>query len=97
MGNKKSVLVENMNECLICGNPNIEIHHCFFGVSKRHIADEYGYIVPLCSYHHKYAKDSPHRNRDVDLKYKRLAQRHYEAYKGNREDFIRLMGKSYIY
>jgi len=46
--------------CLLCNNNAIEQHHIFFGRGIRQLADEHGYIVPLCHYHHEWA----HRQKD---------------------------------
>lgn len=95
MANKKSELTDNMECCFVCGSPYIQIHHCFFG-AKRPISDKLGYILPLCMEHHTAGRNSPHKNREVDLTYKRLAQTHYELTRGSRNDFIQLFGKSYL-
>lgn len=95
MATKKSVLVTDMSYCIVCGNPNREIHHVFFG-AKRPISDKFGYILPLCYEHHRTGRDSPHQNRFTDLKYKRMAQIHFEKVHGTRQDFIRVFGKSYL-
>ena len=39
--------------CLICGKPNVEVHHLVFGISKRKLADSDGLTIPLCSEHHE--------------------------------------------
>lgn len=79
---------------MVCGRPNPHVHHVTFGAKKK-FSDKYGYLLPLCYEHHE-GMAGPHRNREVDLIYKRLAQAHYEAHIGTREDFIRETGKSYI-
>lgn len=93
----QSALVSDMKKCCVCENTqNIELHHIFFGHSKRHIADELGYVLPLCRYHHTQSKDCPHKSISKDLAYKKLAQIHFEENKGKRELFIELIGKSYL-
>lgn len=94
MGKKASVLVDDMEHCLVCGRPHPHTHHIFFNAKKR-FSDKYGYLIPLCFDHHE-GDNGPHRNRETDLVYKRMAQMHYEEHHGTREDFIREVGKSYI-
>lgn len=91
---KKSALIEDMSVCMVCGRPHPHAHHIFFG-PKKAFCDRYGYLIPLCYEHHE-GMQGPHRNREIDIAYKRMAQRHYEAHIGTREDFIRELGKSYI-
>lgn len=91
----ESVLVDDIKHCFICKAPNPQMHHCYFG-AKRKIADKYKFIIPLCYLHHTGSKDSPHQNREIDLVYKRMAQRYYESELGTRSDFIKEFGKSYI-
>lgn len=95
MSRTKSVLVDDMEHCIVCGSPYIEVHHVFFG-AKRPIADKYGYVLPLCNKHHTGSAECPHKNRAIDLAYKCIAQKHFEANRGNRAMFIELFGKSYL-
>lgn len=94
MGKKKSALISDMTVCMVCGKPNPHLHHVVYG-SRKTFSDKYGYYLPLCYEHHE-GINGPHRNREVDLRYKRAAQMHYEAHHGTRDDFIREVGKSYI-
>lgn len=90
-----SVLVDSLDYCLECGKPHPHKHEVFFGTSKREKSIKYGYVIPLCYEHHE-GNNSPHRNRVVDLRYKRMAQEHFERNYGSREDFIREFNKSYL-
>lgn len=90
-----SVLADDMEHCLLCGRP-AELHHCFAGVANRKLSDKYGYIVPLCPEHHRTGEFAVHRNRNADLLIKRRAQQHFETHVGNRSDFIRIFGRSYL-
>lgn len=92
----KSVLVDDMDKCIVCETSYPEVHHIFFGVAKRPISDKYGYVLPLCKEHHTGSSQCPHRNRKIDLAYKTMAQKHFEQYKGNRAMFIELFGQSYL-
>lgn len=82
-------------ECAVCGNPYVEIHHIFHGSHRRKFADKYGYVIPLCRKHHT-GTHGIHFNIVLDTYWKQLAQQHYEAHYGTRDDFIRECGKSYL-
>lgn len=81
--------------CVYCGSPNTHIHHIFFGAANRKKADSWGYVIPLCREHHLGA-NGIHRNRGMDLRWKELAQRHYEEHHGSRANFIKEFGRSYL-
>lgn len=91
----KSIIVDDMDHCLVCGRAYPEIHHCIFGTSNRKKSDQYGLIVPLCADHHR-GDSGPHKNRSFDLYLKRAAQIAFELHYGNRDDFIKEFGKSYL-
>lgn len=95
MGKAKSAVVSDMEHCFVCGNPNIEIHHIFFGTANRKISDEYGYVVPLCPIHHRGDKGA-HFDSGLDGTLKKMAQTHFEYIHGSREFFIKTFGKSYL-
>lgn len=90
----KSVLTDQ-NKCAICGSPCVQWHHVFFGTANRKISDHYGYIIPLCREHHT-GQVGVHANHQMDLYFKKIAQKHFEENTGSREDFIRVFGKSYL-
>ena len=91
----KSIIVEHMDRCAICGSPYVEIHHAIHGTANRKIADKYGLTIPLCHEHHLGAL-GPHLNRTVDLTYIKAAQRAFESKVGTREEFRSLFGKSWL-
>lgn len=92
---KKSIIVEDMTKCILCGSPNVEIHHAIHGTANRKIADKYGLTIPLCHKHHLGVL-GPHLNRTVDLTYIKAAQRAFESQVGTREEFRKLFGKSWL-
>ena len=101
----KSIL-QTEKQCFLCGctTPSgyfdgLEVHHVFFGYSskKRDRSEELGLTVWLCGETcHRNGKKAVHRNRETDLFIKRHAQEVYEATYGNRADFIRDFGRSYL-
>lgn len=59
-----------MKECIICGQP-AERHHIVYK-SQGGLDIPLNYVF-LCHYHHR-SKDGPHKNREIDLKYKTMLQ-----------------------
>lgn len=92
----KSILVDDLEHCIFCYSPNVEIHHVFFGSANRSISDRHKLIIPLCKKHHTSSGDCPHQNRIIDLSLKCWAQSIYEREIGSREDFRKDFGKSYL-
>lgn len=97
MGKTKSIIVDCMDNCFVCGSPYVEVHHVMYGNANRKLSDKYGLIVPLCQEHHR-GQTGVHfkPNEGLDLHLKKLAQKHFEAHFGARNEFIRVFGKSYL-
>lgn len=90
-------IIQKEKQCLVCGTTyNLHSHHIFGGTSNRKQSEKYGLKVWLCAYHHNMSNDAVHFNKHLDNHLKQMAQRHFEARYGNREEFIRIMGKSYL-
>ena len=89
-------VIHNVRQCWVCKSANVEEHHVFFG-RNRNNAERYGYKVWLCPKHHRGRPDGVHGgNRELDLRLKRIGQRHFERM-FDREKFIEVFGKSYIW
>lgn len=95
MAAKKSAIIEDMEHCVVCGSPYVQIHHIFFGTSNRKMSDKYGYVAPLCREHHT-GNTGVHFNKFLDLYLKQMAQTHFEANTGTRNEFRKVFGKSYL-
>lgn len=93
-------MVENIKDyfggeaCYVCGNSEVVRHEIFYG-KNRQTSIKNNFIVWLCPYHHNTSNFGVHFNRELDLDIKRKAQRKYEI-ENSREDFIKLIGKSYL-
>lgn len=88
-------IIQKERECFFCKTTNnLHLHHIFFG-PNRNISDKNGLTVYLCAYHHNISNESVHMNRELDLNLKKYAQLRYEK-KHTREEFIKLIGKSYL-
>ena len=98
MGRKQkeieSALVDDLDVCFVCKRERQQIHHVFGSFNRKH-SDEYKYILPLCEEHHT-GTNGVHRNKQMDIHFKQLAQRHFEQHHGTREDFINIFGKSWL-
>lgn len=90
---QKSIL--EGNGCYICGNPNTEVHHVFYGRNRK-ISDENGFTVRLCAEHHRglCGVHGMYGHR-LDEYLKRSCQRKYEK-SHSREEFMRLIGRNYL-
>lgn len=97
-------IIQTEKECYLCGcripygfYDGLEDHHIFFGTSNRAKSEKLGLKVWLCGETcHRTGKRAVHRNRETDLLIKRHAQEVYEDTYGNRTDFIREFGRSYL-
>jgi hypothetical protein len=91
----ESVLQE-VKECFVCGTTyNLHSHHIIYGTSNRKQSEKYGLKVWLCQEHHT-GSCGVHFNRDLDMHLKKLAQKHFEAYIGARNEFRSIFGKSFL-
>ena len=82
--------------CYICGNPDTEVHHIFFGRKNRQISDENGFTCKLCYVHHRgfFGVHGTNGHR-LDLFLKKECQRKYEE-THTRKEFMRLIGRNYL-
>ena len=90
----KSALVDDMDVCFVCKRERQQVHHVFGSYNRKH-SDKYAYVLPLCEEHHT-GKNGVHSNRQMDIHFKQMAQRHFEKNHGSRQDFMKVFGKSYL-
>lgn len=87
-------IIQHEKKCYECGRTtNLHLHHCIHGNANRKHADRFGLTCYLCQMHHTELHD---RNNEMDRRYMRLAQTSFESVHGNRNDFIKIFGKSYL-
>lgn len=60
--------------CSVCGRPYSELHHIVFRSQAIYMKEVKLNHKYLCIEHHK-GNDSPHKNKQVDLKYKKELQK----------------------
>ena len=92
---KQSILVPDMETCMVCGRPNAEVHHVLYGVSNRKWSEKYKLVVPLCGEHHRGSDISPHFNREFDLRLKKYAQERFQEEYPDL-NFREIFGKNYL-
>lgn len=90
----KSIL-QTQKQCYFTGRTDkLHCHH-IYGAGNRRISDREGFTVYLIPELHNMSSKGVHFNRELDLQLKRDCQRKYEE-THSREDFIKLIGKSYL-
>ena len=68
-----SVLVDDLQHCIVTGSPEVAIHHVFNGANRSR-SEAYGFIVPLRPDWHNMTPYSVHMNQEFDESLKRQAQ-----------------------
>ena len=90
----KSILVDDMEQCMLCGAPNPHVHHVFCGPNRKW-SEKYKLTVPLCYLHHNGSNAGVHFDKCLDLALKEMAQRRFkEEYPD--ENFVAIFGKNYL-
>lgn len=92
--NRFSVFTDDLEHCILCGKPREHLHEIIYGKNRIN-SIKYNFVIPLCANHHT-GKDGIHFNKDLDLYYKRLCQIYFEKNIGNRIEFIKIFGRSYL-
>ena len=92
-----SIITNNLERCIECGNKNVELHEVFFG-KNRNKSIEDGLVIPLCkNFHHRGNLIGIHQDKELNLKYKRIAQKKWlEYYNKTTDDWIKRYGRNYI-
>ncbi len=93
--NRSSMIVDNLDKCVICGTEkDIILHECIYGRNRQN-SIKYGLVIPLCVSCHT-GINGIHNNKELDSYYYKLAQEKWEEVYGNRDEFIEIFGKSWI-
>jgi len=93
---RKPSILQSTKECYVTGRTdNLHKHHIYMG-SNRKISDKNGFWVWLTGeYHNQNSKIDVHHNWDFNLDLKMQCQHKFEE-SHTREEFIKLIGKSYL-
>jgi hypothetical protein len=90
-------IITNEKECFICMNTlDLHKHHIFYGYANRKISERDGCWVYLCPRHHNMSNEGVHMNKPFDIMLKKYCQEKWEAKNGDRKEFIRTFGQSYL-
>lgn len=97
------MITEYNRNCLICGKPRTDMHHCIPGNANRRLSDEDELVIPLCKEHHE-GDMSVHKNKEMYVLSHIIGQLAFEktqVSKGRteqqaREDYRIRYGKSYL-
>lgn len=94
--NRFSILIENFEECVVCHTTqDLHKHEVFFGTANRKLSIKYGLVISLCGIHHNLSNKGIHYNKELDLKWKRKAQKKFEEFYPDL-DFRKIFGKSVL-
>ena len=93
-----SIITNDLEHCIECGTSNVELHEVFYGRAYRHKSIEDGLVIPLCkSFHHKGNLIGIHKDKELNLKYKKKAEKIWlEHYNKTIEDFRCRYGRNYL-
>lgn len=89
-------IIQREKYCRLCGGlRDLEEHHVFGGPNRKR-SDADGLTIWLCREHHT-GDRGVHFNRELDLHYKKEAERIWIKLKGKTiEDFRQRYGKNYL-
>ncbi len=92
-----SVLTDDMDHCMFTGTAPVERHHVFGGSrEKKELCEKYGFIAPLRPDLHPNGALAGKDAMKVDEVLKQRCQRFYEEHYGDREEFRKEFGKSFL-
>lgn len=92
-----SSIISNERVCYVCGTPiNLHKHHVYPGNGRREVSEKYGCWVYLCAKHHNMSNAGVHHDKKLDLHLRRLCQARWETKYGDRDEFRKAFGCSYL-
>lgn len=89
--NRKSVFIEDLEHCYLCGKKKNDLHE-IFGGRNRINSIKYNFILPLCRECHSNNQNNAMFN---DYWHKK-GQLYWEKNIGSREEFIKVFRRNYI-
>lgn len=90
-------IMQTERVCYITGTTqDIDLHHIYFGNPRRRISDENGFTVYLRHDIHMALHDHRRPFQALDHTLKMACQRKFEEMGHTREEFMRLIGRSYL-
>lgn len=90
-----SIIYSDLTKCCVCGSKiGINKHEIFYGKNRQN-SMKYGLIIPLCITHHT-GDSGIHSDNILNVRYKKIAQEKWEKMYGNRNEFIKIFGRSWL-
>ena len=95
MKRDKSIIQDDLKECLVCKTrQGIEIHEVFYGTNRKN-SIKWGLYVGLCYQHHRGQPNGVHFNKALNEKLRKHGQRKFEEIYGH-EKFMEVFKKNYL-
>lgn len=89
-------VLQQAKECYVCKTRiGLHSHHIIYGTANRKKSEKYGLKVWLCYEHHE-GNTGVHFNKKLDTELKQLAQEYFETHYGDRNNWRREFGRSYL-
>ena len=87
---RKSVITVDLERCYICKRPKDDLHEIFPGRNRLN-SIKYGFVLPLCRYHHQMI----HTNSKMANEFKKECQKIYEK-DHSRAEWFEVFKKNYL-
>lgn len=90
-----SLFTDDLEHCIICGRPNVNLHEIFFGRNRQNSKD-YGLVIPLCQefHHNQYNCTGIHFDIELCEYWHQVGQRKFEETYD--ENFIDIFKRNYL-
>ena len=96
MDRRFSIITKDLEHCIVCGTTfNIHKHEIFHGTANRKLSIKYGLVIPLCGKHHNLSNEGIHYNHDLELKFKKIAQKRFQEVYPDL-NFLNIFGRNYL-
>ena len=88
--NRFSIITNNLDRCILCGNKKDNLHE-IFGGSNRINSMKYGLVLPLCFKHHQ----EIHNSKELQDIYHRIGQDRFNLHYPDL-DFDSIFHRNYL-
>ncbi len=95
--NRYSVFTTDLDHCIECGRPHVNLHEIFFG-RNRNNSIKYGFVIPLCDeeHHNQVNCRGIHFDSVLCLKWQKKGQLYFEKNVGSHEEFLETFKSNYL-
>ena len=93
-----SIITNDLEHCIVCGRYGVQLHEVFYGIKNHKKSIEDGLVIPLCKkIHHNGNAIGIHKDDELNLKYKKIAEQKWLEYYGKTiDDFRKRYGRNYL-